>query len=117
MKKTFKEYEDFTETTAKYDRTDSLRETTYLILGLTSEAGEVADKLKKFIRDQKGKDIEQMSEEQKKEIAKELGDVLWYTTRLSIVFGSSLEEVANKNIEKLQSRKDRGKLGGSGDNR
>jgi len=85
----------------------------YCALGLTGEAGEVADKVKKIIRDKGGK----FTESDREEIGKELGDVLWYIANLSFELNLSLDFVANKNVEKLESRAKRGVLGGSGDNR
>lgn len=85
----------------------------YPTLGLTGEAGEVADKVKKVIRD----DGQQFTDERKREIAKEIGDVLWYCATLSHDLGFSLEEVARMNVEKLRSRQERHLLHGSGDNR
>jgi len=83
------------------------------ILGLSGEAGEVTDKYKKIIRDKQGI----VSAEDKMEIAKELGDVLWYIAVISKYLGVPLEEVAKFNIDKLSSRKSRGKMRGDGDNR
>lgn len=85
----------------------------YPTLGLTGEAGEVSDKVKKVIRDNEGN----FTDEIKKEIMKELGDVLWYCATLSHDLGFSLSDVAFGNIEKLESRFQRNKIGGSGDNR
>lgn len=85
----------------------------YPALGLTGEAGEVADKVKKVIRDNNGT----FDDGRKKEIAKELGDVLWYIATLSNDIGYSLDEIAQMNYEKLSSRKERGMISGSGDNR
>ncbi len=85
----------------------------YPALGLTGEAGEVADKIKKIIRDQDG----QLVLGDKEAIAKEIGDVLWYCAILADELGVDLETVAKINISKLQSRKRRGVLGGSGDER
>lgn len=85
----------------------------YPALGMTGEAGEVADKVKKVIRDNNS----QFTEEKKMEIAKEIGDVLWYCAVLAHDIGFSLEEVGRMNIDKLKSRQKRGKLSGSGDNR
>ncbi len=82
-------------------------------LGLASEAGEVAGKLKRVIRE--GNNT--ISEEMKADLKKELGDVLWYVNFLTTQLGYTLEEVAEANIEKLHSRKDRGQLTGQGDNR
>ena len=83
------------------------------VLGLAGESGEVLEKFKKLLRDKAG----QISEEDKTEIIKELGDILWYVNAVSHLLGYDLEQVAEANIEKLASRKQRGKLHGSGDNR
>ena len=83
------------------------------VLGLVGESGEVADKFKKLIRDKKGI----LTDEDKKEILKELGDVLWYVNSITVLLGSDLESVAQNNLDKLLSRKARGVIGGSGDNR
>ena len=83
------------------------------ILGLSGETGEVAEKFKKILRDKDGK----ISDEDKLEIAKELGDVLWYIATISRYLDLPLETVAITNLEKLTSRKNRNELHGSGDNR
>lgn len=83
------------------------------VLGLCGESGEVAEKFKKIIRDKKGI----MHDEDRAEIIKELGDILWYVNAVAHLTGSSLEEVARTNNEKLASRKQRDVLRGSGDNR
>mgnify|MGYP001084349361 CR=1 FL=1 len=85
----------------------------YPTLGLVGESGEIAEKVKKVIRDNKGI----FDDKNKLEIIKELGDVLWYLSNLSSELGFSLEDVARVNLEKLKSRKNRGKIKGSGDNR
>ena len=85
----------------------------YPALGLTGEAGEVADKIKKVIRDNKG----EISKDKALELAKEAGDVLWYIATLAHDIGFTLEEIGQMNYEKLHSRQERGVLGGSGDNR
>lgn len=77
-------------------------------LGLAGEAGEVAEKVKKLMRD---------SQFSKEEVVKELGDVLFYVTALANHIGSNLQTVADTNIKKLHDRKDRNKIKGSGDNR
>ena len=80
----------------------------YLALGLTSEAGEVAGKVKKLIRDGKG---------DKKAIASEIGDVLWYCAMLAKETDVPLNDIMKENLRKLHSRKERGTLSGSGDER
>ena len=80
----------------------------YPTLGLCGEAGEVAEKVKKQVRD---------NTFSRHETAKELGDVLWYLANLANDLGYSLTEIAENNIEKLESRKERGVIQGSGDNR
>jgi NTP pyrophosphatase (non-canonical NTP hydrolase) len=85
----------------------------YCIHGLTGEAGEVADKFKKVLRDKEGV----LTLEDTQELVKELGDVLWYLANLAGELGVGLEDVAAGNLNKLFSRKDRGVLHGSGDNR
>ena len=101
-------------TTAIYPK--GMSGVTYLTLGLCGESGEVAEKMKKIIRDHRDSDMDALYNK-REEIKKELGDVLWYISSLSSELGIDLNEVAEKNIEKLKSRKDRGKIGGSGDNR
>lgn len=85
----------------------------YPTLGLTGEAGEVAEKVKKILRDKKGN----IRIEEAREIAKELGDVLWYIAAISHDLGIPLSEVAVMNLDKLRDRESRGVLRGSGDNR
>ena len=82
-------------------------------LGLTGEAGEVADKLKKQYRDKGGI----ITTEAKTDLVKELGDVMWYVTRLAASLGFALCEVASINMGKLMSRAERGTIHGEGDNR
>jgi len=91
----------------------------YPVLGLASEAGEVADKIKKLIRDENIKfdGNEYLSERQRAEILYELGDVLWYVAALSRDLGISLNELAHMNLEKLRIRQMGNKLSGSGDHR
>ncbi len=108
---TFEEYEKGAARTALYP--DRGHNWPYAALGLVGEAGEIADKLKKVIRD----DGNVLTEEKTQELKKELGDVLWYLATLSYELGFTLDEVAKLNLEKLASRKERGALGGSGDNR
>lgn len=85
----------------------------YPTLGLTNEAGELAGKVKKIFRDHAGK----ISPDDRLELKKELGDVLWYLTQICSELDLTLQEVAEANIEKLYSRLERGAIGGDGDNR
>mgnify|MGYP000089854261 CR=1 FL=1 len=107
---TLNEYQDLALKTAIYPREYKV---IYPALGLTGEAGECSDKIKKVIRDYHG----EFTEEKKIEIAKEIGDVLWYCAALANDIGYSLDEIGELNIGKLHSRKVRNKLHGSGDNR
>ena len=86
----------------------------YPALGLTGEAGEIANKVKKILRDDYDS-VELMAK--KLELSKEIGDVLWYCAALADDLGFDLCEIAQKNLDKLQSRAERGTIQGSGDNR
>ncbi|MDD2547964.1 MAG: nucleoside triphosphate pyrophosphohydrolase family protein [Candidatus Pacebacteria bacterium] len=107
----FNEYQEKARRTAIYPGKDSSY--IYPTLGLVGEAGEVAEKVKKIIRDENGI----VSKEKKEEIKKELGDVLWYIANLAYELDIKLEEIAQGNIEKLFSRVERNKVHGDGDNR
>jgi len=85
----------------------------YPTLGLCGEAGEVAEKIKKMIRDEAGV----LSDERRSALSKELGDVLWYVAQLATEADLDLSEIAAANLEKLLSRQQRNVLQGSGDNR
>ncbi len=110
-----KQYSDIALTTLKdgQDFGDISPKLMDQVLGLVGESGEIAEKFKKLIRDKEGV----LSDDDKAEIIKELGDVLWYVSTIAHLLGSDLETVARKNNEKLLSRKQRDVIGGSGDNR
>jgi len=108
---TFEEYQNKSRKTAIYPNIGE--NFIYPVLGLTGEAGEVAEKIKKVLRDKNGI----ISEETRVELKKELGDVLWYLSQLASELKISLDDVAEFNIEKLYSRMERSKLSGEGDNR
>ena len=84
----------------------------YLTLGLVGEAGEIANKVKKIIRDKKIQ-----SDWKPSDLAGEIGDVLWYCAMLADYLDANLGKIMDINLDKLRSRKERGVLGGSGDNR
>ncbi len=84
---------------------------TYTILGLCGEAGEIANKFKKVIRDQNGV----MTQQTIDELADELGDVLWYVAMTAAEIELDLDSIADLNINKLMSRKSRGVIKGKGD--
>lgn len=85
----------------------------YPAMGLSEEAGEVSGKFAKAIRDNGGV----VDEARKLEIIKELGDVCWFVAEICTVLGADLEIVMQMNIAKLEDRKARGVIHGSGDNR
>lgn len=112
-KMTFDEYQEHAATTAIYPERGAIGGLAYTVLGLNGEAGEIAEKLKKVIRDNGGV----LDETKIYELAKELGDVLWYVAETATQLGLSLNQIAEINVEKLYSRKRRGELQGNGDNR
>jgi NTP pyrophosphatase (non-canonical NTP hydrolase) len=102
---TFKQYQDRARVTAIYPREHAV---VYPSLGLAGESGEVAEKVKKWIRD---------GNLDRAAIEKELGDVLWYISALACDLDLELEQIAERNIQKLTDRAARGKIQGSGDDR
>ncbi|MFA4844991.1 MAG: nucleoside triphosphate pyrophosphohydrolase family protein [Patescibacteria group bacterium] len=107
----FSDYQTFAKTTALYP--DAGKNLYYPALGLGGETGEVLNKVKKVMRDHGG----QVTEEFREILKSELGDVLWYVAALATELGLNLDDVAQANVEKLLSRKKRGVLNGSGDDR
>lgn len=103
-------YQDFVVSTKRYSRDYAV---IYPALGLASEAGEVAGKVKKVLRDAAG----QLDVEQASKIIDELGDVLWYVTCLIDDLGYTLDEVIERNTAKLEARVANNTIHGSGDNR
>jgi NTP pyrophosphatase (non-canonical NTP hydrolase) len=114
MSLTFNDYQSATESTANYPEsgTGSVMALAYVGLGL-GECGEFQGKITKILRDDNGI----VTLEKAREIRKELGDVLWYVARASEELGYHLDDIAQENLDKLDDRKARGVLGGSGDNR
>ena len=103
-------YQKVARTTAIYPREQAI---IYPTLGLTGEAGEVANKVKKIIRD----DGNKINEGLVQEISAEIGDVLWYIAVLADDIGCKLSDIANANLVKLANRKEKGTIHGSGDKR
>jgi NTP pyrophosphatase (non-canonical NTP hydrolase) len=103
------EYQRLANKAAFYEGDD----VTYCALGITGEAGEVADHVKKMWRDDNGI----LTDDRKKLILKELGDVMWYISRMTENLDSTLEEVAIMNLNKIKDRVERNVQRGSGDNR
>ena len=101
----FNEYQEEASKTAIYPEQYKV---VYPALGLAGEAGEVAEKVKKHIRD----GVLNVDD-----LKKELGDVLWYLAAIASDLGLNLDDVADSNLKKLRSRKERGVISGSGDNR
>lgn len=85
----------------------------YPTLGISGEAGEFADKIKKIFRDKKGK----LDDETKHNLILELGDILWYIAKMSRALDYTLDDVAKLNLQKIASRQKRGVIHGDGDNR
>lgn len=106
----FSQYEVEASRTAVYPQDQGVY---YTALGLAGEAGEVANKVKKIMRDDEGL----LSHERAEQIAQELGGVLWYLSECARQIGIPLTSIANGNLVELQSRRDRGVIQGSGDNR
>lgn len=109
---TFDEYQKKAKTTSTIDP-KSVTAPYYFALGLNGEAGEIAEKMKKIIRNHDN-DMTQLDLE---DFKKELGDVLWYIAMMSSQVGLSLEDVAKTNLTKLADRKARNVIKSTGDNR
>ncbi|HEV2820948.1 MAG TPA: nucleoside triphosphate pyrophosphohydrolase family protein [Solirubrobacteraceae bacterium] len=105
------DYQERSRVTAVYP--DAGANLLYPTLGLCGEAGEVAEKVKKMIRDDGGVLLDQ----RRAALAAELGDVLWYVAQLATEAGLDLDAIARDNLGKLRSREQRGALRGSGDER
>ncbi|HRZ11716.1 MAG TPA: nucleoside triphosphate pyrophosphohydrolase family protein [Kiritimatiellia bacterium] len=108
----FKAYQEGAMRTAVYPKRGE-GNWTYPALGLAGETGEICEKLKKAIRDDGGR----ISPERLRDLARELGDVLWYIAALCTELGLAMQEVAEQNLAKLRARQENGKLHGSGDHR
>ena len=109
----FNEYQKLASTTAQYNEDSEQYKFMYLSLGLAGEVGEVVEKVKKLIRNDKGV----LTDETRKAMAAELGDVLWYLSQIALLLNVPFEDVAKINIEKLRDRYQRGVIKSEGDNR
>lgn len=111
MAVTFDTYQVKTARTNKYPSRSVFYD---LVMGVCSEAGEIAGLVKKHDRDTTAV---QLDEAERRHLALEIGDVMWYCSELAKFTGFSLEQIVKMNIEKLASRAERGKIGGNGDDR
>lgn len=102
----FNQYQEFVKTMKVYPEKHAI---VYPALGIAGEGGEIAEKVKKWLRGDRELD--------KTEVAKELGDVCWYIASMADDLGFTLQQVIQMNVEKLTSRKERGVQKGDGDNR
>ena len=107
----FDSYQAYAKITVQYP--EILNNLQYPALGLAGEAGEVCNKVKKIYRDQDGV----VTEENRQDLKKELGDVLWYIAALCTELRLDMGEVAVTNIQKLFDRLERGTIKGRGDAR
>lgn len=105
-RKTFNDYQDFVKTMKVYPEKHAI---VYPALGICGEGGEIAEKVKKWLRGDRELD--------KLELLKEAGDVLWYLASLADDLGYSFQDMVDENVKKLSSRKARGVQKGDGDNR
>lgn len=103
-------YQQLVETTRIYPEDMKI---VYPCLGLSGEVGEVCDRIKKIYRDKEGV----FSYYDKQEIAKEMGDVLWYLASLATDLDLNMNDIAFTNTQKILNRKQNGKISGNGDNR
>lgn len=109
---TFDEYQKQALTTA-HNTHEPLMEKTIWAMGVAGEAGEVLEKWKKIVAYDNG----EITQERKDELAKELADVVWYVAVMAHSLGLSFDDIMQRNVEKLKSRKARGVITGRGDNR
>ncbi|MFP4598305.1 MAG: nucleoside triphosphate pyrophosphohydrolase family protein [Persicimonas sp.] len=109
----FDEYQKLAGRTAMYPGRDEPALAPYPALGLAGEAGEVCEHIKKAIRDDGG----EITDERRRALRKELGDVLWYVAALSSELGLQMGDIARANVEKLADRQKRGVIHGEGDDR
>lgn len=104
--KTFEEYREAIAPLVLYPQKTRMEALQYVVLGLNGEAGEVAEQIKKAMRNDAG----ELTPERMESLKKEAGDVLWYLTRLAAELGTTLDEIAQINVDKLYGRKEKGNL-------
>ncbi len=109
----FNEYEEKASETAVFNDRTTEYKLMYLALGVAGEAGEVAEKIKKVMRNDNGI----VSDEKRESIKSEVGDVLWYLSQLSRELGFTIEDAAQANMRKITDRKSRDVIRSEGDNR
>lgn len=107
---TFQEYQQKAKTTAKYPGVGEFMGMAYCALGLTGEAGETANQIKKVVRD----DSSSRTPDRLAKIRHEIGDTLWYLSQLCTELGMNLEEVGQENLDMLAKRAADGKISGEG---
>lgn len=111
----FSDYQTEANKTAAYPNVgDNLQ---YLGLGIADEAGEVAGKIKKLMRDHNITSVTDLTDELRADIIKEVGDVLWYIARFATELRVDMADIAQGNVDKLRGRVERGTIHGNGDNR
>lgn len=109
----FDAYEQLARRTATFDGKQEEYKLMYLTLGIAGEAGEIAEKVKKLIRNDNGV----LSDERREDLKQEIGDVLWYLSQLSRILGFSFSAAAEANVKKLADRAARNVIKSTGDNR
>ncbi len=109
----FDEYQKIATTTATFDGKQEEHKLMYVALGIAGESGEIAEKIKKLIRNNDGK----LTDEYRDSLKNEIGDVLWYLSQLSRLLDLPFSEAARANVQKIQDRQARGVIKSSGDNR
>jgi NTP pyrophosphatase (non-canonical NTP hydrolase) len=109
----FNEYQTLASRTATFEGTQEEFQLMYLTLGIAGESGEIAEKIKKIIRNDNGV----ISDEKREALKQEIGDVLWYLSQLARVLGYRFEECAAANVKKLEDRAARGVIKSTGDTR
>lgn len=109
----FDEYEKRARSTATFEGKQAEYELMYLTIGISGEAGEIAEKVKKILRNDDGV----ITDEKREALKNEVGDVLWYLSQFSRTLGFTFSEAAEANLKKLADRRARNVIKSTGDNR